>query len=78
MTLIGMDISIGHPAYKGANAPFRCANTHRATMELVGRGVAPSVARQKVNAALAYPYPHVTCVTADRREVIELKLDSLY
>lgn len=65
---------VGHGAYCGANHCRVHGTTHGAVMDLIRRGVDRKVARAKVNAAMEYPYPHVTMTTANGLRVIELRV----
>ena len=70
-----MKIRVGHPVYSGANAMKIHGTTHGAVMDLIRRGVDRKVARAKVTELVtSYPASHITMMTANRAEVIELVL----
>jgi hypothetical protein len=67
-----MRIFVGHGSYSGANALRVHKTTHGAVIDLIRRGVRRDTAREKVNQATAYPYPHITMTTANGLQVIEV------
>lgn len=54
---------IGHPAYHGVNALKSHKNKHGAVLDLIDRGVPPTIARNTINRAIASPREPFLCNT---------------